>query len=224
MAAASDDGDIGIVGDEISIDELPPGSHRPDEAPPDEASGEGNIDDDLLLRGLRLVPDGNQVAPAHPPDPSSDVEEEDARGDELAPVALVAADDEVGEAIGAAEEAELAVVLEPALGLLHGGLDGEGRGGVRCVLFEGRLQLLERLLLPLREGLGLLARGQPGDVGGGRRWRGGGGEEDRRQSHSGGEGLERRGNVLVFRGLRGRAGDGEPGFGVETGESRFGGE
>ncbi|THU51559.1 hypothetical protein C4D60_Mb06t32300 [Musa balbisiana] len=116
-----------VFGDELPVDELPVRRHWPDEAPPQQPAGEGDVDDDLLHGGLLVVPDGDQVAPSDPADPASDVEEEQARGDELAPVPLVAVDDEVGQTVRAAQEAELAVVLEPALGLLDGGLDGEGR-------------------------------------------------------------------------------------------------
>ena len=48
---------------------------------------------------------------------------------------LVSTDDEMRKAIGAAEEAELAIVVESALGFFDGGSDGEGGGGVRGVVF-----------------------------------------------------------------------------------------
>ena len=49
---------------------------------------------------------------------------------------LISADDEMRKAVGAAEEAELAVVVESALGFFDGGFDGEGGGGVRGVVFK----------------------------------------------------------------------------------------
>lgn len=174
--------DVGVVDDEVAIDELAVGGDGPDEPPGDDPGGELDVDDDLPHGGLLLAADGDEVAPADPADPAGDVEEEHAGGDEFAPVPLVAADDEVGQPVGAAEQAELPVVLEPALRLLDGGLDGERRGRVGGVLLEGGGELLDRLLLALGEGLGVLARGQAGDVGGGRGW----GEGGRRGEEHGG--------------------------------------
>jgi hypothetical protein len=182
--------DVLVVDDEVSVDELAVGRDGPDEPPGEEAGGELDVDDDLPHGGLLLAADGDEVAPADPPDPAGDVEEEQARGDELAPVPLVAADDEVRQAVGAAQQPELAVVLEPALGLLDGGVDGERGGAVGRVLLQRRGELLDRVLLALRERLGLLARGQPRDVGGrGRRGGGGRGQQHRRQRQRGGERL-----------------------------------
>lgn len=214
--------DVLVVDDEVSVDELAVGCNGPDEAPGEEPRGELDVDDDLPHGGLLLAADGDEVAPADPPDPAGDVEEEQARGDELAPVPLVAADDEVRQAVGAAEQAELAVVLEAALGLLDGGVDGEGGGAVGGVLLERGLELLDRVLLALGERLGLLARGEAGDVGGGgRRGGGGGGEEDGGQRQRGGEGLDGGGErdaVAVAAG--GGAGHGE----ARAGQARLGGE
>lgn len=44
--------------------------------------------------------------------------------------------DEVGQAVRAAEQAGLAVVGEPLLGAVDGGLQGEGGGGAVLVLLE----------------------------------------------------------------------------------------
>lgn len=41
---------------------------------------------------------------------------------------------QVGQAVGAAQQALLGIVVEPALSLLDGGLEGQGRGGVSLVL------------------------------------------------------------------------------------------
>jgi hypothetical protein len=218
--------DVLVVDDEVSVDELAVGRDGPDEPPGEEAGGELDVDDDLPHGGLLLAADGDEVAPADPPDPPGDVEEEQARGDELAPVPLVAADDEVRQAVGAAEQAELAVVLEPPLGLLDGGVDGEGRGAVGRVLLERRGELLDRVLLALGERLGLLARGQPRDVSGrGGRGGGGRGEKHRRQSQRGRErlhgGCERHtAAAAVAVAAGGGAGHGE----ARAWEARLGGE
>jgi hypothetical protein len=215
--------DVGVVDDEVSVDELAVGSDGPDESPGDDLGGELDVDDDLPHGGLLLAADGDEVAPADPPDPAGDVEEEQARGDELAPVPLVAADDEVRQAVGAAEQAELAVVLEPALGLLDGGVDGEGRRAVGRVLVERLGELLDRVLLALGERLGLLARGQAGDVGRrGGRGGGGRGENYRRQRQRGREGLDgrRQRDAVAAVAVGGGAGDGE----ARAREARLGGD
>lgn len=152
---------LDVLDDELAIQELSVGSNGPDEAPEHEPRGQGHIDDDFLHGGLLLIPDGDQVAPANPPDPPRDVEEEYPRGDELSPVALVPAHDQVGQPIGAAQQPLLPIVVEPPLGLLHSGLYRERWSAVGGVQLQGRLQLLQLLLLPLGELLRLLARGQP---------------------------------------------------------------
>lgn len=75
-------------------------------------------------------------------------------------------------------------MTQPALGFLDGGVDGEGGSAVGSVQLEGRLQLLDLLLLPLGELLRLLAGGEAGDVGGGR--------QHRRRQDDGGESERRR--------------------------------
>ena len=85
-------------------------------------------------------------------------------------MALVGADEEVRQAVGAAEESELAVVVEAALGLVDCGLDGERGRRVGRVLLERGGELLDGLLLALGEGLGVLAGCEARDVGGGGGW------------------------------------------------------
>ena len=78
-----------VLGNEFPVDELSVGSNRPDKSPEDQPRGKRNINNDLLLRGLLLLSNGDQVAPSYPPDPSSNVQEEQARRDELSPVSLI---------------------------------------------------------------------------------------------------------------------------------------
>lgn len=188
---------LDVLDDEFTVQELSVRSDRPDEAPEHEARGQWNVDYDLLHGGLLLVPDGDQVTPTHPPNPPGDVEEEYSRGDELPPVALVPAHDEVGQPIGPAQQPLLPVVVEPPLGLLHRGLYSQGRGAVGGVELQRRRQLLQLLLLPLGELLRLLARCQPRNVRGG--WLGRCSEQHRRHRQRRGECLESllRGGLLL---------------------------
>jgi len=158
---------LNILGNEVTVDELSVGSNGPAEAPEEQARGERNVDDDLLHGGFFLIPDGNKVAPTHPPDPTRDVQEQDPRSDEFAPVPLVPAHDQVRQPVGAAQKPLLPVVVKPPLRLLHRRLYGQGGGAVRRVQLQRRLQLLNGLLLALRELLRLLAGSQAGDVGDG---------------------------------------------------------
>lgn len=98
---------------------------------------------------------------ANPPNPPVNVEEQDAGGNELAPVALIATHDKVGQPIRATEQPLLVVVVETLLGLLHVGLDckGRGRGRVERIKLKGGLELLERLLFALGKLLGFLVLG-----------------------------------------------------------------
>lgn len=72
--------------------------------------------------------------------------------------------------IGAAEQAVLAVVVEPSLGFLDGGFDGESRCAIGGVKLQRGFQLLDLLLLALGELLGLFARSEPRNVGSSREW------------------------------------------------------
>lgn len=81
--------DLNIGINEFAIQELSVGSNGPDESSPDETVGQWNIDDDLLHSRFLFVSDGDEVAPSNPPDPSSNVQEENAWSDELTPVSLV---------------------------------------------------------------------------------------------------------------------------------------
>ena len=67
--------DVCVVDDEVAVDPLAVGGNGPDEPPGDDLGGELDVDDDLPHGGLLLAADGDEVAPADPPDPSSDVEE-----------------------------------------------------------------------------------------------------------------------------------------------------
>ena len=149
---------VGIIFNESAISERTDSSQRPNESPPKNPGSQRHIDDDLPLSGLLLAPDGNQITASNPPNLASNVEEEDTGSNEFSPVGLVAVHNEMRQPISAAEQALFPIVFEPALGLLHGGLDGEGRGAVRSVGFHAVLQLLEGLLLPLGKRLGLSAR------------------------------------------------------------------
>lgn len=155
---------LDILGNEVTVDELSVGSNGPAEPPEEQTRGQRNVDDDLLHGRLFLIPDGNKVTPTHPPDPPGDVQKEDTRSDELAPVPLVSAHDQVRQPVGAAQKPLLRVVVEPPLRLLHRRLYRQGGGAVRLVKLQRRLQLLYRLLLALRKLLRLLAGSQTGDV------------------------------------------------------------
>ena len=72
--------------------------------------------------------------------------------------------DEVGEAVRAAEETLVAVLLEAGVGAVNGGLEGDGGGRAGLVVLEALLESLDGVLVALGEGLGVLAGGETGDV------------------------------------------------------------
>lgn len=124
---------LNVLGNKFTVHELSVSSHRPDEASENQASGQRHINDDLLLRWLLVIPDGNQVAPANPPNPPSNVQEQNAGSDKLTPMPLVTADNQMGKPIRATEQTLLAIVGKPPLSLLYGGVDGQGWCTVRCI-------------------------------------------------------------------------------------------
>jgi hypothetical protein len=71
----------------------------------------------------------------------------------------------VGQAVGAAQQARLAVVGKALLGALDGGLEGEGRGRVGLVLLEALVEALDLVLEAAGVGLALAAGREAGDVG-----------------------------------------------------------
>lgn len=161
---------LNVLDNKVTIDKLSVGSNRPNKASEDETGSQRHIDDDLLHGWLLVIAYSNKVAPSDPPDPSSDVQEQQAGRDELTPVPLIAAHYQMRQPIGAAEQAVLAVVVEPSLGFLDGGFDGESRCAIGGVKLQRGFQLLDLLLLALGELLGLFARSEPRNVRNSREW------------------------------------------------------
>nr|GMD03224.1 hypothetical protein C4D60_Mb06t32300 [Ipomoea batatas] len=107
--------DLDIRVNELAGDVLSVGGNGPDEASPDEPVGQGDVDDDLLLGRLLLIPDGDQVAPPDPPDPPCNVQEKDPRGDELSPVSLISAHYQVRQPVRPAQQPLLPVGVRPEM-------------------------------------------------------------------------------------------------------------
>mmetsp|Transcript_18641 Transcript_18641/g.60785 ORF Transcript_18641/g.60785 Transcript_18641/m.60785 type:complete len:234 (+) Transcript_18641:73-774(+) len=156
------DGDLRLRARELAVLELAVGGDGPATRGPHERERARHIDDDLrlrrLLHGSLLV----EVRAASPADPARHVKEANARDGELAEVLEVAVNDEVGEAVLAAEEARLAVEVEALVRPVDGRLERERRGGVRLVLLQPLLEPLNLLLLALGERLALLAGREAG--------------------------------------------------------------
>ena len=131
---AGGDGDLGGGGGEGTVLQLEERLHGPPTRSEHEAEGHRHVDDDLTLGGLRSLLVEHHVGAAGVANPAGNVEETKAGDGELTEVLEVAVNDEVGEAVGAAEEASLAVVLETGLGLFDGVVEGEGRGRVGIIL------------------------------------------------------------------------------------------
>uniref|UniRef100_A0A7C8ZJ22 Uncharacterized protein n=1 Tax=Opuntia streptacantha TaxID=393608 RepID=A0A7C8ZJ22_OPUST len=90
---------LNSIVNQFAIDELSVSSNGPTETPENKPGSQGHINDDLFLGRLLLIPNGNQVAPTHPPDPPGNVEEEQSGGDKLTPVPLVTAHNQVGQPV-----------------------------------------------------------------------------------------------------------------------------
>ena len=124
--SARRNGDLAVGFGELAGAELLEGGQGPGGGRQGRLQGHRQIDLDLVHGGVLAAGHGLEIAPAGPADAASDVEEGDARNDEVTGVAPATVNDQVGQAIGAAQG--LAVHGEAGLGL--------GRGGSGSALLE----------------------------------------------------------------------------------------
>lgn len=150
---------LDILDNKITIHELSVSSHRPNETPEKQTRSQRHINDDLLLGWLLLIPYSNQVAPTHPPDPPSNVQEQNPRSDELTPVPLVTAHNQMRKPIRPTKQALFSIIVEPTLCLFYWGFDSQSWCTVGCVKLQWGLKLFDLLLFTFGELLGLFAWG-----------------------------------------------------------------
>ncbi|GLJ20324.1 hypothetical protein SUGI_0368980 [Cryptomeria japonica] len=85
---------VGIILNELSTKELIGSNNRPDKPLANDAGIKRNIKDDLLLGGFLLSTNNNEVGAPNPPNPSSNIQKEEARSDEFYPMGLVTIDNQ----------------------------------------------------------------------------------------------------------------------------------
>mmetsp|Transcript_9468 Transcript_9468/g.15943 ORF Transcript_9468/g.15943 Transcript_9468/m.15943 type:complete len:258 (-) Transcript_9468:77-850(-) len=162
-------GDVLRLGSKCAVDELGGHGHRPAGALEHDSESEGNVDDNLRVRGLLPLLGHLQVGAAGVADPSGDVEETEGGEEDLTGVAVLDGEtgvgNQVGQPVGATQGTLARVVSKSLVGAIDGGLERQGGGGAGVVLLQALLQRLHLLLLLLGVGLGLGARGEPGDIG-----------------------------------------------------------
>jgi hypothetical protein len=137
------DGNVGILLQEGIITELSKSSNWPCQTSPEKLPCQWDINDDLLLGRLGLLANSLDILGTSIADPASKVDEADGWVEDITGMAITEGQtwvgDEMGEAISAAEETLLGVVVESSLGLLDGGLQGEGWGRAFLILqWKGR--------------------------------------------------------------------------------------
>lgn len=98
---------------EFAINEFSVSGNGPAKPTEDKARSQRDVDDDLFLGGFFIIPYGNQVAPTHPPDPPGYVQEQDPGCNELSPVPLVPAHNQMGQPVWPAQQPLIPVVVEP---------------------------------------------------------------------------------------------------------------
>ncbi|KAI9091665.1 hypothetical protein K1719_028108 [Acacia pycnantha] len=79
-------------------------SDGPTESSEHQTGSEGHVDDNLLLCQFLVIPNRNQVALTHPPNPTRDVQEQNPGHDELSPVPLVSVHDQMGQPVRPAQK------------------------------------------------------------------------------------------------------------------------
>ena len=135
---AGRDGDVLVLLEERAVVPLGDGGHGPHEALAQDAHGLRDVDDDLVVVGLGLGARELEVLAAGVADQARDVEEAEGGAEDLGAVAVAQGQagvgDQVREAVRAAQEAGLGVLLEARVRLVDRGLEGEGGGRAGLVL------------------------------------------------------------------------------------------